>query len=59
LHVVTAWLGNTEAIAREHYLQITDGHFERATALSPAQTTAPVDKTVRKLVRSVQQTLGL
>ena len=51
LHVVTAWLGNTEAIAREHYLQITDGHFERATALSPAQTTAPVDKTVRKLVR--------
>ena len=51
LHVVTAWLGNTEAIAREHYLQITDGDFERATALSPAQTTAPVDKTVRKLVR--------
>ena len=51
LHVVTAWLGNTEAIAREHYLQITDSDFERAATLSPAQTTAPVDKTVRKLVR--------
>jgi hypothetical protein len=29
-HVVCAWLGNSERIAREHYLQVTDTHFERA-----------------------------
>lgn len=30
-HVVCAWLGNSERIAREHYLQVTDAHYERAT----------------------------
>ncbi len=30
LHVVCAWLGNKEAIAQNHYLQVTDADFERA-----------------------------
>jgi len=30
LHVVTAWMGNTESMAMEHYLQVTAEHFERA-----------------------------
>lgn len=30
LHVVTAWLGNTERVASKHYLQVTDSHFEQA-----------------------------
>jgi len=29
-HVVCEWIGNTEAIARKHYLQVTDDHFNRA-----------------------------
>lgn len=29
-HVVCSWLGNSRAIARRHYLQVTDEHFERA-----------------------------
>jgi hypothetical protein len=29
-HVVCEWLGNSEAVAREHYLQVTDQHFEAA-----------------------------
>jgi integrase len=29
-HVVCAWLGNSERVAREHYLQVTEAHFERA-----------------------------
>ena len=29
-HVVCAWMGNSEVVAREHYLQITDEHFARA-----------------------------
>lgn len=31
LHVVCAWLGNSGIIAQEHYLQVTDAHFEAAT----------------------------
>ncbi len=29
-HVVSAWLGNTEDTAREHYLMVRDEHFTRA-----------------------------
>ncbi len=29
-HVVCAWIGNSEKIAREHYLQITDADYEQA-----------------------------
>ena len=29
-HVVCAWNGNSERVAREHYLQITDEHFAMA-----------------------------
>jgi len=35
-HVVCAWLGNSKAIAREHYLQVTNEHFRKA-AQNPAQ----------------------
>jgi integrase len=30
LHIVCAWIGNTERIAQKHYLQVTDADFERA-----------------------------
>lgn len=36
-HVVCKWIGNTEAVARKHYLQLTDEHFERATTQIPTQ----------------------
>jgi hypothetical protein len=29
-HVVCAWIGTTVAVARKHYLQVTDEHFEQA-----------------------------
>jgi len=29
-HVVCAWIGNSKAVADEHYLQVTDDHFARA-----------------------------
>jgi len=38
IHVVCAWLGNSRAVAQEHYLQITDEHFASA-AQNPAQYT--------------------
>ncbi len=29
-HVTSAWIGNSVIIAKEHYLQVTDEHFEKA-----------------------------
>ena len=30
MHVVCAWIGNSQLVAKEHYLQVTDAHFEAA-----------------------------
>lgn len=38
-HVVCEWLGNSLAVAREHYLQVTEQHYEQA-AQNPAHRTA-------------------
>ena len=32
-HVVCAWIGNSQAVARKHYLQVTEEHFERAAGV--------------------------
>src|SRR5262249_45065918 len=37
IHVVCAWLGNTAAVAAEHYLQVTEDHFQSAAQI-PAQS---------------------
>ena len=39
-HVVCAWIGNSKAVAREHYLQVTDEHFEQAAKISTGNTKA-------------------
>ncbi|NQV26959.1 MAG: site-specific integrase [Rhodopirellula sp.] len=44
LHVVCAWIGNTERIAAKHYLQVTDDHFTSAASSGSSET-------VRKPVR--------
>lgn len=39
-HVVCSWLGNSEEIARGHYLQVTEEHFQKAAqkqAQQPAE----------------------
>jgi hypothetical protein len=35
-HAVCAWLGNSPDIARKHYLQVMDEHFERAIRMQDA-----------------------
>jgi len=35
-HVVCDWIGHNEDTATEHYLQVTDDHFRRATTASAA-----------------------
>ncbi len=41
-HVVSAWLGNSERIAAQHYLQVLDSHFEKAARV-PARATPASD----------------
>jgi len=36
-HVVCSWIGNSEVVARDHYLQITDQHFAEAAGASEDQ----------------------
>ncbi len=39
IHVVCAWLGNSARVAGEHYLQVTEAHFQWAAQI-PAQSAA-------------------
>lgn len=47
LHIVCDWLGNSQAIAMEHYLSVTDADFNRA-----GEWQSPDEKTVAKNVAS-------
>jgi integrase len=42
IHVVCAWIGNSARIAGEHYLQVTEAHYEQAAQI-PAQSVAERD----------------
>ena len=42
-HVVVAWIGHSETVARKHYLQTTDAHFEKAVISKPADLVASLD----------------
>ena len=46
IHVVCAWIGNTQAVAQKHYLQVTDAHFEKASAAlqNPVQQSAELPR---------------
>lgn len=44
IHVVCAWLGNSQRVAAKHYLQVTDADFDRATG-GGAQSGAQDGKT--------------
>ncbi len=43
-HVVSAWLGNSTDVADKHYLQVTDDHFQQATARAGAKSGAAACK---------------
>lgn len=43
-HVVCAWIGNSEAIAQKHYLQLTDDHFAKAVGLSTSSEASQLPK---------------
>ena len=37
LYVVCAWFGNSKAVAKKHYLRVTDEPFEAAAGCSALQ----------------------
>jgi len=41
LHVVCAWIGNSQPVAAKHYLQVTDTHFAKAVQF-PVQSVADI-----------------
>src|SRR5262249_48777225 len=48
IHVVCAWLGNSRAVAQDHYLQVTDAHFAQAVG-------AGKDSAAQKAAQSVSK----
>jgi hypothetical protein len=56
-HVVCAWLGNSEEVAKKHYLQVTQAHVEKALAGSLYSGTASIENSA--LHNPVQQPAAL
>ena len=42
IHVVCGWIGNTERIARRHYLQTTEADFDKALGVQRAAKSAAI-----------------
>ena len=63
LHVVCAWIGNSQPVAQRHYLQVTSDHFKKATQIPTrsviAETISTVHQTYdKKLKTHVDVTKG-
>jgi hypothetical protein len=56
IHVVCAWIGTSEAVAKKHYLQVTDEHFaaESQSLQNPVQQPAAG---VRKMTKQGQPSI--
>jgi integrase len=57
IHVVCAWIGNTQAVATKHYLQVTAEHFERAIEAlhNPVQSAAVLARTEQEFETSTPE----
>ena len=51
-HVVSAWLGNTEKVAAEHYLSVRDEDFDKALAKVVRNPVRQVDTMPAKPIRA-------
>lgn len=58
-HVVCEWLGNSLAVAQEHYLQVTEDHYRlAATTQNPTHTTQKTTHPTADYVRPSKTTQG-
>lgn len=55
IHVVTAWLGNSQLVATKHYLQVTDAHFEEATRFPTRALTEIEGKAENRMIRPTRE----
>jgi hypothetical protein len=51
-HVVCAWLGNSEAVARKHYLQDRESDFQKAARIPARGTPASGDFETHRVTRN-------
>ncbi len=57
LHVVCSWLGNSESVAKDSYLLVTDSHFQAAVKPNSCATgVLLVEKTADSCATGVLQT---
>lgn len=49
MHVVCAWIWNSQPIAAKHYLQVTDAHFSRAVEETESSTAPALQNPVQSL----------
>lgn len=59
-HVVCTWMGNSEQVAREHYLQVTDEHFTKAIECSNdsiPDVSNPNDNQHERIIEALQNAL--
>jgi integrase len=62
IHVVCDWIGNSEAVARRHYLQTTDAHFQAAVSANPpVPSTDPPDsgQAAQKAAHNTTPSVGM
>jgi integrase len=67
LHVVCAWIGNSQKVAAKHYLQVRDSDFEKACALgeggaksgAPGAQNRAQEQTVKNRTNSHEKTKAL
>lgn len=68
-HVVCQWLGNSEAVARKHYLRVTDADFVKAAGVAEPKSepsrnliqhphTTPQDATLGHVIQQVLEAKG-
>jgi integrase len=58
IHLVCAWIGNSERIAAQHYLQVTEADFARASTQRAAESAAPRCKNAAASPRTGSQATG-
>lgn len=59
LHVVCAWLGNSESIAKRHYLQVREEDFEKALQKALHENETSLDKTLHDGTLEAARTLEM
>src|SRR5262249_14383359 len=54
LHVVCNWIGNSEAVAEKHYLQVTESDFQRAAGSAAQSGAVGAETALQEPVQTVR-----